>query len=601
MADKQDIPEMNLKDYSPKNPVAENTSEVQEKINKTKKELEKFTKDLTKKHKFIQAMGIIPPQAVDKLIEEEVDEISRIPSQELEKLRKKTHLYVVIPENKFKEINKIKNDVVKEIEKAKLDIWLHLKTPVDIWETCLDGKFDVSDAIAMSFPLYDTGFLGALRVAAIHKSLVLQKFERYVVSYVIAGSLVRGEAIETSDVDVFVIIDDTDVKKMPRLELKERLRSMIYKFVGEAEALAGVQNKLSPQVWLLTDFWEGVKDAQPVYFTSIRDGIPLHDRGTFIPWKTLLRMGRLKPSPEAIDMFIKSGERTKEMIDRRLMDAAIDLYYGVLTPSQALIMLQGGQPPTHKETPKVMKDIFYTKEKMLELKYIKTLEKAVKIFKDYEHQKIKTVSGKEIDQLLKESEDYMERLKELRKEIEERSNKNTIDQINEDVFKLLKIILGNKSQAKLIEEFEKNLVKKGKMTQQHLKILNKIVKAKAEFKKSKMDSHKVYNAKKDATILINDLLEYTQRCELAQMDKSKMSLKYKESGNEKTADLMNVDGKTYLFKGKEIKKIGSKIENASLEEVNKAVEKQKNIQEVKINSKVFELLKKELGDFEILM
>ena len=61
-------------------------------------------------------------------------------------------------------------------------------------------------AIAISFPLYDKGILGALRVAEIHKSLVLQKFERYVVSYVIGGSLVRGEAVKTSDVDVFVII-----------------------------------------------------------------------------------------------------------------------------------------------------------------------------------------------------------------------------------------------------------------------------------------------------------------------------------------------------------------------------------------------------------
>ncbi len=48
----------------------------------------------------------------------------------------------------------------------------------------------------MSYPLYDDGILGALRVAEIHKSLVLQKFEKYVVSYVIGGSLVRGDAVK---------------------------------------------------------------------------------------------------------------------------------------------------------------------------------------------------------------------------------------------------------------------------------------------------------------------------------------------------------------------------------------------------------------------
>ena len=76
----------------------------------------------------------------------------------------------------------------------------------------------------MSFPLYDKGLLGAMRVTEIHKSLVLQKFEKYVVSYVLGGSLIRGEATKDSDVDVFVIINDTDVKRMPRLELKGKIK-----------------------------------------------------------------------------------------------------------------------------------------------------------------------------------------------------------------------------------------------------------------------------------------------------------------------------------------------------------------------------------------
>jgi len=45
------------------------------------------------------------------------------------------------------------------------------------------------EAISMSFPLYDKGILGGIRAASIHKMLILKKFERYVVSYVIAGSL----------------------------------------------------------------------------------------------------------------------------------------------------------------------------------------------------------------------------------------------------------------------------------------------------------------------------------------------------------------------------------------------------------------------------
>jgi uncharacterized protein (UPF0332 family) len=302
---------------------------------------------------------------------------------------------------------------------------------------------------------------------------------------------------------------------MPRLELRERLRGIIYEYVAKAIALAGVKNTLHIQTYLLTDFWESVKDAHPVIFTFIRDGIPIYDRGTFLPWKALLRMGKLRPSSESIDMFMKTAEKTQEMIDRRLVDAMVDAYYGVLNPSQALIMLYGSPPPTHKETPKLMDEIFVKKEKMLKKSDIMILEKTVKMFKKYEDNPKFKISGKEIDELVKKSEEYMKRLKDLREQIEKRAQENTIEQIYKDVFDLLKTIVGKKSQEKIIQEFGKEFVKKGKFTQQDLRVLNNIVSARKEFKKGKSSSHKIDMARRDAMILINDLIEYNQRKDLA--------------------------------------------------------------------------------------
>jgi uncharacterized protein (UPF0332 family)/predicted nucleotidyltransferase len=588
----KNIPEMNLGEKYSNTPRIQNTNEIKKKLEKTKKEFEKLKNFIVKKYPFTEAIGIIPPQAIKRFVDEE-----EVPKE----TEKYVHLYVIVPEEKFKEIPKIKQEIVKHTETLKEKVWLQIKTPVDIWETCLDSKFELASAIAMSFPLYDKGFLGALRVAEIHKSLVLQKFERYVVSYVIGGSLVRGEAVKTSDIDVFIIINDTDIKRMPRLELKERLRTIIYQYIGEATALAGVKNKLEPQVYLLTDFWESVKDAHPVMFTFIRDGIPIYDRGTFMPWKALLKMGKLKPSPEAIDMFMKTADRTKEIIERRLVDAMIDIYYGVLTPSQALIMLYGLPPPTHKESYPLMKKIFVDKEKMLEKKYVDTLEKAVKMFKNYEHNPKYKVSGKEIDNLLKESEEYIKRIKELRKEIEKRVQEKTIEQIYEDVFDLLKTILGKKSQEKTIEDFKNKLVKTGKFPQQSLRVLENITNAKKEFKKGKSNSHKIDEARKNSMILINDLIEYSQRKDLMSLEKSRIRLKYSEDGKEKFAELIVSEEKSFLVKGEVIKKITDKIEDSNVQELSEAVEKQKTKQNLQINPNVFELLKKELGEFEIVL
>jgi len=592
----QDIPEMNLDvKYSNKLPeVSANTTEAKKKMDETKKEIEKLKKFILKKFSYTQAIGVLPPQSIKFFIEEE-----EVPKES----EKFVHLYMIVPEDKFKEIPKIKQEVVKELEKSKEKVWLQVKTPVDVWECGLDQKFEMTGAIAMSFPLHDTGILSGLRVAEIHKSLVLQKFEKYVVSYVIAGSLVRGDATKTSDVDVFIIINDTDVKSMPRLELKERLRNIIWQYISEAAAMAGVDPKiLNVQPYLLTDFWESVKDANPVMFTFIRDGVPLYDRGTFMPWKALLRMGKLKPSPEAIDMFMSMGDKTVTRAKRMLLDIVIqDVYWAVITPAQALVMLSGNPPPTPKQVVSEMKRIFCGKDKMLEAKYISFLEKIVGLYKGYEHEKVKEIKGIEIDKILKETDEYLKRLKELRKQIDEKSQVKTIQKIYDDAFDLLKTMTKKKSEKEVVSAFEKDFVKNGKFSNQHIRILNNIVSARNEVKKGKSDTHKVDRARKEAYTLISDITEYNQRCDLVPLEKGKMLIKYKIEDKVQIAEILNANGMTFLLTDGLIQKVTDKIENSTADEMDLAIKEQRRVQNVNINPKVFDILRKKLGDFEIVL
>jgi len=113
----------------------------------------------------------------------------------------------------------------------------------------------------------------------------------------------------------------------------------------------------------------------------------------------------------------------------------------------------------------------------------------------------------------------LKRLKELREQIEKRSSEKTIEQIYADIFGILKTMLFSKAQSAMVEEFDKTLVKKGKMSPQDLRILKAIVVARADFKKGKLNVHKVDDARKNASILINDLIEYNQRCDLNKAEK----------------------------------------------------------------------------------
>jgi predicted nucleotidyltransferase/uncharacterized protein (UPF0332 family) len=577
---------------------------LKKKMDKTGKEIEKFKTEFLKLYKKTECIGIIPQQAAKKI--EEEYEISEEDSK-----KELIHILTIIPESQYKNIGQIKLQAIQIAKKINDKFWVHIMTPIDFWNLGLDSKFEVAEALAMSYPLHDKGFLGKVRVAQIHKSLVLKKFEKYVSSYVIAGSLVRGEATKTSDVDVVVIIDDTDIKKMPRMELKEKLRGIIYSYIQEAEAISGVKNKLEPQIYLMTEFWEAVKDVHPVMFTFIRDGIPLYDRAMFLPWKNLLRMGKIKPSPEAIDMFMSSGNRMEEIANKKLFDiATLDLFYGVFTPTQGLLMLYGQAPKNHRETVKAFKETFVDKEKLIEKKYADILEKLViKYFKGMEHNKIKPgdIKGEDVDKLKKDALDYIKRLKELREQIEKRIQEKSIEQIYNDTFGMIGSLLSKKSEATILKEFENKMIKEGKFPPRFLSSLKFIAKTKKDITNGKKDtknkkdnltfkqSQNVDNARKLAAEITTALIEHTQRCELASLEKSRFQIK----AHDTTAEVFFLKD-TFLVQPNQIQKISKdKLVKSNPKELQEQITEQKD-KETKIDYKSLAVIHKIFGEFDLV-
>src|SRR3989344_5048408 len=105
----QEIPKMEIdRKYSNKNiHIPENSNGIQKDTEKTKKEIDKIKNFVVKNFSCTMAIGILPPQGIKHFIDEE-----EVP-KETEKF---LHLYIIIPEEKFKEIPKIKKKVVEQIE-----------------------------------------------------------------------------------------------------------------------------------------------------------------------------------------------------------------------------------------------------------------------------------------------------------------------------------------------------------------------------------------------------------------------------------------------------------------------------------------------------
>ncbi|MBW3003983.1 nucleotidyltransferase domain-containing protein [Candidatus Woesearchaeota archaeon] len=580
--------------------------DVQDKLKKIKEKLEVFKDKVVEKFdKYIAGIALLPPPREGEKVDK--DKISILvlvddtDSKKMSKEELKTKLSAII------------ESIAKEVDKNISPQTIILS---ELWQACYDGKYDLLQLIALGAPVHDTGMLAAIKIAEVHKSMVLKKFERYIVSYVLAGSLVQGKATKESDIDVWIVIDDTDVKKMTRAELKDKLRAIIIGMGLEAGDMTGIKNKLNVQIWILTEFWDGLKEANPVFFTSLRDGVPFYDRGVFMPWKQLLKMGKLKPSMEAIDMYMNSGDQMLQRAHWKIKDIGMeDTYWAILTPSQAALMLFGLPPPTPRETPQLMREIFVKKEKLLEEKWVKILEKNIQVRKELEHGSKKDISGKVVDELLKNAEDYLKRIRTLFENIEKSKQEeqilhvhDTVSAIARDVLKLEGVEKVNDSE--LVSVFNEELVNYGKVPEKFLRALKAVRKAKNDYEIGKLTKPEVEKVMTDAGALIKFLIEFMQRKRGRELDRAKIRVKHGETYGEvillgdKAFIIHDLDEKDKRVSVATVAEDGtlSTIKDSSLEEFEKELAKVEIPSKVFIKEKLFENLKRVFGkDVEILV
>ncbi len=610
---------------APEDPALQNLPpEVKEKLEAIKAKLDKFQKTILEKFdQYIVGITLLPPPKQEDMqnLEQDMHQDSGQPAP-LPFNKDQIHVLVLVDDSDSKKMPKLElkdkligiiQNVAKEVDPNLVAQTIILS---ELWQNCYDAKYEILQLIAMSAPVYDKGMLAAIKISEIHKTMVLKKFEKYIISYVLAGSLVQGRATPTSDIDVWIVIDDTDVKKMTRTELKDKLRAIIIGMGIEAGELTGVKNKINIQVYILTDFWDSLREANPIIFTLLRDGVPFYDRGIFMPWKQLLKMGKIKPSAEAIDMFMGSGEQMLKRVELKLKDIGMeDIYYAILTPSQAALMMFGIAPPAPKETAELMREVFCKKEKLLEEKFVNTLEKVIWTRKAIEHGDKKEMTGKEIDEMLTDSDKYLKRIKRLFSQIEKIREEKDMLHVHETVASIVRDVLrleGTEKfqESEMLKMFDAHLVNAGKVPTKFSRILQGIIAAKKDYESNKLSKVDLDQVKKDASEIIKFLVEYVQRKRGRELDRAKIKVKH---GN-KFGEVILLDKLAFIIhdidhEEKDISKATlteegnlENIEKSSLEELEHALAKLEIFPKVFIKERLFENLKGIFGkDVEILI
>tara|TARA_Y100000310_G_scaffold342824_1_gene447665 strand:- start:789 stop:1589 length:801 start_codon:yes stop_codon:yes gene_type:complete len=224
---------------------------------------------------------------------------------------------------------------------------------------------------------------------------------------IIFGSSARKTATVKSDIDILVVIDDLTISLGP--EVIEAYRVIVNK------TIVRVSTRLHITTLRFTSFWDYIRNGDPIGINILRDGVALIDSGFFAPLQALLKKGKIRPTSESIWTYYIRAPNTLHNSKWHLLQATLDLYWGVIDAAHSALMQHGEIPPTPEHVADLLENKL-VKKKLLEHKYVTIMRHFYNLMKMITHREIQEIKGEEYDKYFKAAEDFVKR---MRKFIEE--------------------------------------------------------------------------------------------------------------------------------------------------------------------------------------
>jgi len=243
-----------------------------------------------------------------------------------------------------------------------------------------------------------------LEIAYTFAKNIYKEFGTILKSIVLFGSTARGTAKKDGDIDILLIVDDITIDLTP--EMVEA-----YRIITEKTVLA-TSSRIHVTTLKFTSFWDYARAGDPIAINILRDGVALLDSGFFEPLQALLKMGRIRPTPEAIYTYYGRAPRNLFSARGHLLSATLDLYWAAIDSAHAALMHLGEIPASPENVPDLMERAMVSK-RLLDRKYVEIMRKFYNISKSIARREIKEISGAEFDRYLKEASDFVAQMKRI--------------------------------------------------------------------------------------------------------------------------------------------------------------------------------------------
>jgi len=259
------------------------------------------------------------------------------------------------------------------------------------------------------------------------KDKVLKKYENKIKCIVVMGSVVRDEFKPKSDIDIFIVADDTE--KPMSFGQKQKMDSDILKIAKDISPNLSIQ-----PLYTLTEFMDYARIGHPIIYNFIKEGHAVFDVGFFTPFQRLLNDGRIPMTREAIEAYM-DGAPKKLMRAKtvKLLMLAEDCFYAMLNSAQAVLMFLGVEPPVPNKAYDAVKK-YLVEPGLLEEEYAEQLREIIEIRKKIEHKEMMDAAGQFVDDWIDKSDKFIDKMYDLLTVLEEKKKSKVLER-TEDVMR----------------------------------------------------------------------------------------------------------------------------------------------------------------------
>ncbi len=238
-----------------------------------------------------------------------------------------------------------------------------------------------------------------------------KKFDKIIKSVILFGSTVKEEKVVGSDIDIVILLDDASIHWDQELiawyreELDKIIKSNPY------------ANNLHINTIKLTTWWEDLLRGDPLILNILRDGEAMLDvAGFFNPIKALLIQGKIKSTPEAIYACLQRAPAHLARSKEAALGSIEGLFWSMVDASHAALIAANVRPASPEHIPRELREAFILTGK-LKSKYMEWYKELLFLHKDINHGKITNLKGVEIDMWQQRSEEFLEVMAKLVKEL----------------------------------------------------------------------------------------------------------------------------------------------------------------------------------------